>query len=478
MTRIAAALLCCIAFCATGCVGPQVRFSRAASQLIVGEEQIDAVRFSADFQASNFDPEQQLLFEVGVLDSSGRPVKSRTGKYQDATGRLMALRTVMAFESPWNFENVEVSIPSPELNAARDDGATQVEYRIVTPDGLVMATKRTPLPAEFVAAPSPPPVVAERPAREESETPPEEPAEEAAPEVAKNPPLEEAPPIAAARRGEPPQQRESARPRAEESAESNPPTARARSTRRDSDVIRESPPPAEETASVRGRDAGAPTREAAKSETAAPTKPPARAKREAPANPPERSPAEAGNRSPAPRRPVADSEVEPTAPAKPEQRRQERTPPQEDEPPPAETKAAESIVYSVKAGDSLRSISLDHYGDAQYWPMILRANPEVNPLRLKVGDELVLPPLEQPGEKPPATTPRTERPAPAAKSGPVYIVKEGDTLPYIARQLLGDSRRWREIYDLNRDQLETPSAIRTGQRLKLPAAPTERDEKP
>jgi cell wall-associated NlpC family hydrolase len=47
-------------------------------------------------------------------------------------------------------------------------------------------------------------------------------------------------------------------------------------------------------------------------------------------------------------------------------------------------------------------------------------------------------------------------------------VQSGDTLSKIAQRTLGDADRWREIYDLNRDQLSDPSVIRPGQQLRLP----------
>ncbi|HBN09371.1 MAG TPA: hypothetical protein DD435_12220 [Cyanobacteria bacterium UBA8530] len=56
--------------------------------------------------------------------------------------------------------------------------------------------------------------------------------------------------------------------------------------------------------------------------------------------------------------------------------------------------------------------------------------------------------------------------AAAAKSS--YTVVSGDTLFAIARRLLGDGTRWREIYSLNQDILKDPNKIFPGQTLKLP----------
>lgn len=61
-----------------------------------------------------------------------------------------------------------------------------------------------------------------------------------------------------------------------------------------------------------------------------------------------------------------------------------------------------------------------------------------------------------------------------------YTVKAGDTLMSIAREVLGDASRWKEIFDLNADKLTEPGRIYPGQVLRLasdaaaPARPAER----
>ena len=49
-----------------------------------------------------------------------------------------------------------------------------------------------------------------------------------------------------------------------------------------------------------------------------------------------------------------------------------------------------------------------------------------------------------------------------------YTVKPGDTLSKIAKQVLGDANAYKEIFDLNRDQLSDPDKIQPGQVLKVP----------
>ena len=58
---------------------------------------------------------------------------------------------------------------------------------------------------------------------------------------------------------------------------------------------------------------------------------------------------------------------------------------------------------------------------------------------------------------------------PARAAERTVVVDSGDTLIGLARSHLGDAHRWREIFDLNRDMLRSPSVIDPGMRLRLPA---------
>ena len=52
----------------------------------------------------------------------------------------------------------------------------------------------------------------------------------------------------------------------------------------------------------------------------------------------------------------------------------------------------------------------------------------------------------------------------------VYEVKPGDTLSSIARRELGSERRFKSIYQLNRDVIANKHALKPGTKIKLPAA--------
>lgn len=58
----------------------------------------------------------------------------------------------------------------------------------------------------------------------------------------------------------------------------------------------------------------------------------------------------------------------------------------------------------------------------------------------------------------------------AQKAKPrTYVVQAGDSLSKIAKKILGDAKRWPEIYELNKDKISDPNLIYPGQELKLPA---------
>jgi nucleoid-associated protein YgaU len=51
----------------------------------------------------------------------------------------------------------------------------------------------------------------------------------------------------------------------------------------------------------------------------------------------------------------------------------------------------------------------------------------------------------------------------------VYVVKSGDSLSKIAKEVLGDASRWPEIFEANKDQIKDPNLIYPGQELYLPS---------
>jgi nucleoid-associated protein YgaU len=152
-------------------------------------------------------------------------------------------------------------------------------------------------------------------------------------------------------------------------------------------------------------------------------------------------------------------------------------------------------TYVVQPGDTLSKIAKQFYGHCgpKTLQAIQAANPErlANPDVVQTGQTLILPGL---AESAPAVAPRsleartdsnaspdvkpTRPDAPSdralPKRGPSprrwrwYQVQKGDLYGTIALKELGSSKRWKEIFELNKDVFPDPSRIRWGVRIKIP----------
>ncbi|MCC7294048.1 MAG: LysM peptidoglycan-binding domain-containing protein [Phycisphaerales bacterium] len=77
-------------------------------------------------------------------------------------------------------------------------------------------------------------------------------------------------------------------------------------------------------------------------------------------------------------------------------------------------------------------------------------------------------PAQPPGGKASPAQPRGGKAPPAKKSGE-YELKPGDTYVSIARAVLGDEKRWKEIHELNKDRIPDPTGARAGASIRLPS---------
>ena len=151
-------------------------------------------------------------------------------------------------------------------------------------------------------------------------------------------------------------------------------------------------------------------------------------------------------------------------------------------------------LYIVKSGDTLESIARQKLGDSKHVALLEQLNPKVQPARLQIGQEIVLPTAAElagrkPAEKPvadagkaaakvetnAATKPDARKPdarSPAGKSEPAagtrtYSIAQGDTLEGLAKRLYGSAKRLDDIKELN--PTVDPTRLRIGQVIRLPA---------
>ena len=130
--------------------------------------------------------------------------------------------------------------------------------------------------------------------------------------------------------------------------------------------------------------------------------------------------------------------------------------------------------YTIREYDTLSEIAAQKLGDAGLWPQLYEANRAVlpDPNHLPVGQRIRLPEPRRAEQHVASanTAPATQvaRNGRNQASKRVYEVQENDTLMRIARQLYQDTAMFREIYEANRDQLQSPDDLRAGMVLKLP----------
>ncbi len=83
--------------------------------------------------------------------------------------------------------------------------------------------------------------------------------------------------------------------------------------------------------------------------------------------------------------------------------------------------------------------------------------------------------------QPPAVVEEPEEPVlPALPGQPLatYTVEKGDTLEKISRKFYGTTRRWRRIYEANREVLRNPNRVYPGQKLTIPSLEEEPSRAP
>jgi LysM repeat protein len=131
---------------------------------------------------------------------------------------------------------------------------------------------------------------------------------------------------------------------------------------------------------------------------------------------------------------------------------------------PVETQPAQpaETEYVVVKGDSFWKIAKKNGVSVK---AIEAANPNVDPNRLKVGQKITVPAPSSTAESAPAAGMTGS--AGADNSGPIYIVKSGDTLSRIAKRYNTTVRAIESENGLS------TTRIKVGQKLKIPTQPSE-----
>jgi nucleoid-associated protein YgaU len=118
------------------------------------------------------------------------------------------------------------------------------------------------------------------------------------------------------------------------------------------------------------------------------------------------------------------------------------------------------------------------YGNRNLYPAIMRANPNLDPKKMRPGMTIVLPPVAE--VRPDSSNAdRTSSATPASHtagsldSRNEYRVTSGDTLERIAMKLYGKRDMIDKLYELNKEKIGPDrDKLRLGMVLKLPEPPT------
>jgi nucleoid-associated protein YgaU len=142
----------------------------------------------------------------------------------------------------------------------------------------------------------------------------------------------------------------------------------------------------------------------------------------------------------------------------------------------------EFFEHAVQPNETMQTIAEQHFGDKQRWGIIARANPFVDPQKLREGMLIRIPidPDNIQGEVVGRETEPGVIESHASSSAGVieYVVRPGDSLSKISLNIYGSARHAKLIYESNRDVLKSVDSISVGQLLKLPPLPDEDSESP
>ncbi len=155
------------------------------------------------------------------------------------------------------------------------------------------------------------------------------------------------------------------------------------------------------------------------------------------------------------------------------------TPVEPPAPAPVVAKVEEPKVHVVQPNETIAKIAKVYFPAAvtKGTDAILRANPSVDPTRMRVGTKLTIPVLAgatpaNGGSTSTGEVSAVRPPTPTASISPggTYTTKKGESLASISRKAYGREDRWQDIWLANYDALDAESLekLAGGIRLKIP----------
>jgi nucleoid-associated protein YgaU len=147
----------------------------------------------------------------------------------------------------------------------------------------------------------------------------------------------------------------------------------------------------------------------------------------------------------------------------------------------AATEAGAAVdIHRVQQGDTLSSLARQYYGSERHTQFLIDSNPQLgDPNRLAVGAIVRIPPRPPDDAAPAADRAPSRTPSRAAApgstqtgsaaAGRTHRVQPGESFYSIARDVLHDSSRWDELFQLNRELVQGDARnLQIGQVIQLP----------
>lgn len=119
--------------------------------------------------------------------------------------------------------------------------------------------------------------------------------------------------------------------------------------------------------------------------------------------------------------------------------------------------AGQNLVAAVKPANAADSVTLN---DAALKQLIATgaADETVNQDQITFGQD-------EPAQAAPQPPAPSQTPKAAART---YVVQKGDTLSKISQKQYGTTKRWKQIYDANRDRISNINNLKVGTQLVIP----------
>jgi nucleoid-associated protein YgaU len=136
-------------------------------------------------------------------------------------------------------------------------------------------------------------------------------------------------------------------------------------------------------------------------------------------------------------------------------------------------------MHRAQPGDTFASLAQAYYGSERHTAFLIKQNPHIKvPSRIRVGELIKLPPLPSRADRASsestsavAASAPSRAPSAANRHTRTYEVQSGDSFYGVARDELGDSSRWRELFELNKEAVNgDPKRLKVGQVIVLPSA--------